>query len=223
MATATHPDTTTVVIAEDHPMFRDALRSTFDKDPAFMVVAVAHDGVELQRLWAEHRPTLAVTDLSMGGVGGIDAAKAICGEHPDARIVALSAHTDPQMVTAAVEAGMCGYLSKSLPAHEMLRHLRSAAGGGVAFDDWSTNVLVENTRNPQETNPCGLTERHVAVMRGIADGLSRDEIAAELCISVSSVKDATGELYRKLGVCNAASAVRRSIELGVITAKRVNL
>lgn len=211
-AADTAPDTTTVVLAEDHALFADALAQTLRSSGRFEILECVTDGNALVRAWQHHRPDLVVTDLSMRPVGGIEATKAIRALDPNARVCIVSAFEEQYLVKDAVAAGAIGFVSKCAPGGELLAHLVDAADGRHAFDANATQVLVNATRGNDEV----LSPRQLEVLNLRAKGLTNAEIGEQLFISVATVKTHLAGIYQRFGVSGSNAAIRKAIELGLI-------
>lgn len=203
---------TTVVLAEDHALYAEALAQTLVASGRFEILETVSSGDALVAAWQRHRPDLVVSDLSMKPVGGLEAARAIRALDPRARVCIVSAFEDRHLVRDAVAAGVVGFVSKCAPGPELVWYVTAAAEGRHAFDQGATEALVSAARGSDE----GLSARQLEVLRLRAAGLSNAEIAEQLYISVATVKTHVAEVLRKLRVQNTPAAVRAAIEQGLI-------
>jgi DNA-binding NarL/FixJ family response regulator len=207
-----------VVLAEDHELFAQALKRSLESSGGFVVREVVSSGDTLVDAFRRWRPDLVVTDLSMEPVGGVEAVAAIMSLDASAKVVVLSAFGDRHLVAEAVQAGAVGYLSKTSTGAALVRYLGAAARGEPAFDAAATKVLVANTRGPSDTY--GLSVRQIEALELVSRGLTYREIADEMVVGTATVKTHLTEAYTKLGVSGSNAAVRRAIELGVLRTDR---
>lgn len=207
-------DVVTVLLAEDHSMTKQGLEHTLDRTPDLERVGSASDGTELVRMYKRHRPMVVVTDLSMLPMNGIDATREIREFDPEAQILVLSAYSDRNLITEAVEAGAVGYVVKTAAPQEILAAIRGVAAGRPVFDSHATQALLDNTRNRPVDH--GLSERNIEVLRLMNEGLTRKEIAGRMFVSVGTVKSHLTLISTKLGASGRIAMLRRARELGLI-------
>ena len=176
-----------ILFADDHAIVRDGLRSLFKSDPGFMIVGEAADGAEAVRLVEENRPDVAVLDISMPNVNGIEATGIIKERFPETKILILTIHESEEYIQELILAGADGYVLKNAEKKEIFDGVRAVAAGSTFF---SSNVskalldgLVRSTRNRvpfQISNEEKLTNRETEVLRLIAEGLTSKQIAEKL-------------------------------------------
>lgn len=211
-------DKVRVLIAEDHPMMREAIVARLNLDGGIDVVGEASDGRELIDLYEEHRPDVVLVDLQMPGLNGIEATKAIKERDPDAKIVILSASSDRAAVSVALAAGASGYLLKSLEGAQLNSYVHQAALGEAVFDTGSALRVIEGLA--PVTKPASsksLSAREIEVLSGLAEGLTYQEISDKMSISLSSVRTYVKRLFEKLGVSDRSAAVRQAMRAGIIS------
>ncbi len=202
--------TTTIVLADDHPIFRDGLRKTLDDTGEFEVLAAGADAEEAVRLTRAHNPDIAILDLSMPG-GGINATRQIAAmDHPP-RIAILTVSEDSSDVADALEAGATGYILKGVTASALAESLRSiAAGEGFVSPGLASRVLMSIRQSGAP--PAGaeglndLTHREEEILRRVAKGLSNREIAQELTLQEKTVKHYMSSILSKLHARNRVEA-----------------
>ncbi|HEX4494133.1 MAG TPA: response regulator transcription factor [Thermoanaerobaculia bacterium] len=196
---------TRVLLADDHPMMRNGLRKLLEPD--YEVVGEARDGHELLEAAERLQPDLIITDISMPGIDGIEAARRLQAIAPKARVLVLSIHTDPTWVRGAFDAGAYAYLSKASALEEIEIAVREVLKGRFYVSPEVTRGLVgtmqESPAERRESRPVlsgeGLTPRELDVVRLVGKGLGNKEIARELGVSVTTVRTHLSRVYDKLG------------------------
>ncbi len=196
------PGATTILIADDHPLFRMGLAHAL-RARGFDVVAEAENGRHAVELARTHLPALAVLDVRMPEMDGIDACRALRGLPSPPCVVMLTTFDEPAVVAAAREAGAAAYLSKETDPRRLAETLSRIAADPAG--NWMPRVEVPE-----------LTAREREVLALLADGLTNREIAARLGIGAETVKDHVGSLYRKFEVRDRVSAVREAERLGFV-------
>jgi DNA-binding NarL/FixJ family response regulator len=209
---------TRLLLADDHDMVREALRRVIDGRNDMTVVAEARDGREAVALTKEHRPDVAVMDLSMPGLSGEEATRQIVESCPETRVLALSMHDDWGRVRAALQGGALGYVVKSAGFHELVDAIHAiAAGHGYLSPAVAHHVVDAVGDREQQRNPlASLTEREREVLVLIAEGLSSKEIAFRLGHSPKTTEAHRASLMRKLGVHKTSALVRIAIRDGLV-------
>ncbi|MBW3589912.1 MAG: response regulator transcription factor [Actinobacteria bacterium] len=207
-----------VLIAEDHPMMREAIVARLLLDGNITVVGEASDGNELLDLYDEHRPDVVLVDVQMPGLSGVEATKVIKEKDPEARIIILSASSDRAAISSALSAGASGYLLKSVDGAQLNAYVHQAAEGRAVFDAGSAMKVIEGLQ-PATSRISGasLSTREVEVLSALAEGLTYQEIADNMSISMSSVRTYVKRLFDKLGVSDRAAAVRQGMRAGIIS------
>ena len=205
-----------VVVIDDHPIFRNALRELLTEH-GIPVVGEAAEGEQGVVLVEELAPDLAVMDISMPGISGIEATRRIRATCPATRVLVLTVSPDPETVTEAVAAGACGYLLKDAEPADIVMGIRFASAGGSLLSAPVAAGLLERVSAPSEPAipdevRTRLSERELEVLRLLAEGKENAEIAEELVISPQTVKNHVSSLLAKLEVENrlqaAVAAVR---------------
>ena len=206
-----------VLIADDHPVFRDGLATLLEPHPDIEVVARAADGAEAVALAAEHRPDVVVMDIQMPELDGIEATRRITARHPETRVVMLTMNEDDDTVLSAIRAGASGYLLKGSGAEEVLGAIKAAYAGGMIFGaSLASRVAGLFTgRAPSADQPFPeLTERERSVLELLAAGKSNDAIARELFVSNKTARNAVSSIYAKLHAGGRAEAIIKAREAG---------
>jgi len=212
--------TTTVVIADDHPLVREGLRAVFAGAADIELVAQAADGAEAVAAVREHRPDVVLMDLDMPGLGGLAATTTITAEAPDTAVLVLTMFDDDETVFAAVAAGAVGYLLKGSDGDDILNAVRAAASGQAVFGPaLATRLRAWFRREPvppsaEEAFP-ELTARERDILDGIAAGLTNAEIADRLHLSAKTVANHVSTILTKLQVTQRGQAIVRAREAGL--------
>lgn len=197
-----------VVVADDHPIFREGLARSLELDDSFEVVGLAESAEEAVDLCRRHAPDVALLDLSMPG-GGIAAARAIAAMDPAPRIAMLTVSEDENDVTEAMAAGAIGYVLKGVSAIELRRVLRRVAAGEAHITPALAAQVLTMMQRPAEPAHRALEElslRETDILKGVARGLSNKEIARELGIQEKTVKHYMTAILAKLQVRNRVEA-----------------
>jgi DNA-binding NarL/FixJ family response regulator len=206
-----------VMIADDHPVFRDGLASLLDPLPAIDVVARAADGAEAVALAAEHHPDVVVMDVQMPEVNGIEATRRIVAEHPEVGILVLTMGEDDGTVLSALRAGARGYLRKGAEQDEIVQAIRTVHGGGVVFGASLAARIAEilaPASRPERPFP-ELTERETEVLDRIAAGRNNGQIAAELYLSPKTIRNNVSSILAKLQATDRAEDIIRARDAGL--------
>ncbi|MGD9531317.1 response regulator [Pseudonocardia sp.] len=205
-----------VVIADDHPFFRDGVSRGLVRSGLVEVVAEAADGHEALAAIRAERPAVALVDYQMSGVDGVGVVHAVVRDGLPTRVLLLSAFTDSAIVYQALQEGAAGYLSKEARRGEIVQAvLEVARGGTVVPAELAAGLAGEIRRRAEQAGPV-LSERERQVLAAFARGLSIPQVAAELVIGVSTVKTHTQRLYEKLGVGDRAAAVAEAMRRGLL-------
>jgi DNA-binding NarL/FixJ family response regulator len=209
--------TTGIVLADDHGLVRSGIRALVEQIPGVTVVGEAGDGPEALRLVAELRPELALVNISMPGLNGIELARRISEQHPRTRVIMLSLHAEPEYVRRAFAVGAAGYVVKTAARDELDLAIRAVARGGVWLDPSISKAVVDAlVRGEGPPQPFELlTPRQREVLQLVAEGHSSKQIADSLGLSVKTVETHRALLMRRLGVDSVAGLVRAAIRLGI--------
>ena len=201
-----------VLVAEDHETVRQGLRMLIDAEPDMEVIGEAGDGrTALARVDAL-RPGVAVLDIAMPQMNGLQAAREIRRRSPETAVVALTRYADPAYVQALLEAGARGYVLKQSASRELLKAIRAAARGEQYLD--SRLAAPMRTAPGQGGRSPGITERETEVLRLVARGHSNKEIAASLGVSVKTVEVHKANAMRKLGLQGRIDVVKYGVLQG---------
>jgi len=199
-----------VVLADDHRLLLQAIRGVLEKQ--FEVVAVATSGDEMLRAIAAHDVDVAVADIFMPGMNGMEAARAALELQPDLRLIFLTMHEDPTLAAEAFRIGACGYVLKSNTANELVQAIREAAAGGRFL---SASIAGGDLRKLDRFPPSpvtSLTPREREVVRLIAAGDTMPEVASRLGITPRTVAFHKYRAMEKLGAVNTAELIKLALD-----------
>jgi two-component system nitrate/nitrite response regulator NarL len=203
-------------VADDHPLYREAVVRAIRARPEFELIGQAQDGREALGAIREDAPDVAVLDVEMPSMGGVDVVRAVNRDALGTRIVLLSAHLESDTVYAAVQAGVRAYLSKAWPAERICDALLAVARGDVILPGEVQAGLAAAIRNNAAGAQIHLTPRERDVLAGLVRGQSAPTIATDLHVSTATVKTHLKTLYEKLGVSDRAAAVAEGMRRGLI-------
>ena len=197
-----------VLIADDHKIVRDGLKGILASTADIECAAEAAGGDEALALVKANDYDVALIDMSMPGLSGIDLVKRLRAEKPRLRLLVLSMHGEDPYAARALKAGAAGYLNKDSAAEQLLSVLHKVAGGGVHLGEAATASLVAGERNAHRA----LSDREFEVLRHLVDGKSPTEIAAQLHLSVKTVSTHKTRILDKLELRSTADLVRYALE-----------
>jgi DNA-binding NarL/FixJ family response regulator len=204
-----------LLIADDHPVFRQGLRAMLDSNDQFEVIGEAADGDEAIARTLELKPDVVLMDLRMPGLNGIDATRKILETRPDCRVLVLTMFEDDDSVFAAMRAGARGYLLKGSEQEEVLRAIRSVASGEAIFGPAIASRLIAYFSSANATAFPELTDREREVLELIAQGKNNQAIANELVLSLKTVRNHVSNVFNKLQVTDRAGAIVKAREAGM--------
>jgi len=199
-----------ILVADDHPLFRDGIAALLGSQPDMTMVAQAANGREAIQRYREHRPDLALMDLQMPEKNGIEALVEIRREFPDARIIVLTTYVGDVQVLRALEMGARAYLLKNLLHKELLETIRAVHAGKRALAPEASFELAEHATDDT------LTPGEVAVLRLIAAGNANKQIAAQLSLTEETVKGRVKNILSKLNASDRTHAAMIGLKRGII-------
>ena len=200
-----------VLLADDHTVVRESVAAALRNSGECQIVAETADGISTIAAAHEVQPDVAVVDISMPRLNGMEVVRRLTNELPRTRVLVLTMHEEEEYVLQVVRAGASGYLVKHAATSELLNAIRTVAGGGVYFGPYATRVLAEQLQQPQKAtaDPYGaLSPREREVLHLVVDGHTIKEIAQRLEISTKTAENHRGRVLAKLGVRNSAELVR---------------
>lgn len=215
---------TRILLADDHAVLRAGLRLLLNSQADLEVVGEAASGIEVIALAEALQPDLILLDLSMPGLGGLDALPVLRHRAPNTRVLILTMHDDPQYLRQALKSGAAGYVLKKAADTELLSAVQAVLRGEVYVHPSMTRVLLEDllpqTYAGNESDLWDtLSEREQEVLRQVALGYTGTEIADKLSLSVKTVETYRARGMEKLGLINRAALVRFALRKGLISAE----
>jgi len=204
-----------VVLADDHVLVRQGIKSLLERE-GMQVLAEASDGQEAVRQVEKLNPDVAIMDIGMPLLNGMDAARALGRSAPKTKPVLLTQHDEDQYVSEALEAGVKGYVLKSQVANDLVLAIRQVLRGDVYLSPGIASAVMAayRTKSDRPANP--LTTRERQVLQLIAEGKSTKEIAAILGVSVKTAESHRSRLMQKLDIHETASLVRYAVKRGLV-------
>jgi two-component system, NarL family, response regulator NreC len=205
---------TRIVLADDHALVRQGLRALLERE-GFLVVGEAADGQEAIRLVSSTRADIAIFDISMPQLNGLDAARQL-QKSSQTKIILLTRHDEDPYITEALRAGARGYVLKTQAATDLVQAIHQVLRGGVYLSPGISRTVVEAYLSKSEPAVDPLTDRERQVLQMIGEGNSTKDVARVLGISVKTAESHRARLMRKLDIHETASLVRYAIRRGLI-------
>ena len=206
-----------ILIADDHVLVRQGVRALLEQ-AEMVVVGEAADGPEALRLAHTHAPAVALLDIAMPHLNGVETARRLRETVPQTKSILLTMHTDEPYVLAALQAGVVGYVVKTQAAADLVQAIHTVVQGAIYLSPWVTTAVVQayvrGTPLPRDL----LTARECEVVQRIAEGQTTKEIAADLGLGVKTVESHRINLMRKLDIHETATLVRYAIRRGLTAA-----
>ncbi|MGE5579489.1 MAG: response regulator [Bacillota bacterium] len=217
-------DNISVLIVDDHPLFRQGVRLFLESQAGIDVAGEAGDGTAATAFLEKSPVACVLLDLQMPGKSGIEVARNIKDRWPDTRILVLTSFNSWDMIYPALKAGASGYILKDAPPPELLAAIRAVAAGGRYLDEEVASRLLSGLTEPSEKDPAAqdaglagtLTPRELEVLREIAQGLDNKEIAAKLFLSEKTVKTHVASILQKLDVKSRTQAALYALQRGLV-------
>lgn len=207
-----------ILLADDHALFRQGLKSLLEAEGDFKVIGEAKDGREALRHALEAKPDVILMDIQMPGLDGVQATQEILKEWPQAKVIILTMYRQDAYVFEAVKAGARGYLLKDTDAKELVDAIRRVVAGEVLLDAELAGRIIQDFKAKREKAPgphAELSEREVQILRLLAQGYTNLEIAAKLSLSEKTVRNRLSEIFQKLHLNNRTQAALYAIREGL--------
>ncbi|WP_329031758.1 response regulator transcription factor [Streptomyces sp. NBC_01725] len=219
-APAFEPVPTRILLADDHALVRRGVRLILDGEPDLTVVAEAGDGAEAIEMAREHRPDLAILDIAMPRMTGLQAAREVSRLLPDTRILILTMYDNEQYFFEALKSGASGYVLKSVADRDLLEACRAAMRDEPFLYPGAVTALIRNyldrVRRGESIPEKAVTVREEEILKLVAEGHSSKEIAEMLVISAKTVERHRANLLQKLGLKDRVELTRYAIRAGLI-------
>ncbi len=208
-----------VVIADDHQIVRQGLRTLLEREPDLQVVAEAEDGRETVRLVREMNPEVVIMDVAMPDLNGIEAARQISAEYPQTKVIALSMYADKRFVVNMLKAGAAGYLLKDCAFEELVRAIRAVLINKTYLSAAVTDIVVKDYltgASPLEASVFSLlSPREREVLQLMSEGRSTSKIADSLHVSIKTVETHRQQVMHKLNIHSVAELTKYAIREGL--------
>jgi two-component system response regulator NreC len=210
-----------VIIAEDHAILRDGLRSLLSSEPDFEVVDEVENGIQAVRSVSKNQPDLVIMDLSMPKMNGIEAVQEIRSSDPGVKILILTVYNTDEHVLAALKAGANGYVLKEAKHSEFMMAIRHVLDGKYYLSPGVSELIISGYLEGQNSTKTSstwdtLTKREREILKLIAEGHKNREVADTLCISVKTVEKHRANLMRKLNLHNAVELTVFAVKKGLV-------
>ncbi len=212
-----------ILIIDDHPLFREGLKTIVERDNRFKVVGEAGNGKQGLRMAKQLKPDLAVVDISLPDINGVQVTNEMRDSLPDTRIMIVSMHSKIDYIAEAFQAGATGYVAKDSASDRLIQGIEAVLKGDYFLDSSVSHQVVEKlmkfpVKDAKITDADygSLTPREQEVMRLLAEGSAPKEIADKLCISPKTVENHRANIMKKLDIHSTMELVRYAARLGLI-------
>ena len=208
-----------IIVADDHKIVRQGLRTLLAAEPDMEVVAEADNGRATLRLVQELKPQVVIMDISMPGLNGIEATRQILFESPEVKVVALSMHSDSLFVLNMLKAGASGYLLKDCALEELVKAIRTVVAQKTYLSPGVSDIVIKDFVSSWSATSSSafavLTAREREVLQLMAEGKSTTQIADSLCVSAKTVEAHRKQIMDKLGIHSVAELTKYAIRQGL--------
>jgi DNA-binding NarL/FixJ family response regulator len=207
---------TTIVLVDDHAVVRAGVRRLLEQEPLFEVIGEAESGEKAYQIFGELKPDVMVMDLSMPGMGGLEAIRRILMRYEKAKILVLSMHEDLSFANQALKLGAKGYLTKNTLADDLVKSIETVTQGDVFLSDEVAKKMAMQSISGNQDPVHDLSAREFEIFRLLAEGLDIDAIASTLNISSKTVSNYQTMIKQKLDINTPIELIRYAIKVGVI-------
>jgi two-component system, NarL family, response regulator NreC len=204
-----------ILLADDHAVVREGLRVLLERE-GFAFAGEASDGREAIQLCEQHKPDIAVLDLAMPLLNGIDAAREIIKVNPKIKVILLTMHTEDHLVLESLRAGVTGYVLKTRASNELVQAIRAVSKGEMFLTQSISRTIVQAFLNKDEMQDRFLSDRERQVLQLVAEGKTTKELAIILGISAKTAESHRSNIMDKLDIHDVAGLVRYAIRTGII-------
>ena len=209
-----------VLIADDHTILRDGIRSLLEDEPDMQVIGEAEDGIAAVKMACQLEPDVVLMDIAMPLLNGLEATRQIKRSAPQIRVLVLTMHENEEYIRQVLASGAMGYILKDAAARDLLGAIRSVHRGEAVLSPAITRLVIENYLRwgdlQKEDNPHGLSPREREVLQLIAEGYSTRQIAEILCISIKTVQAHRTNLMSKLDLHDRGDLIKYAIQRKII-------
>jgi two-component system, NarL family, response regulator len=199
-----------LLIIDDHSLFREGLARMLDSETGFSVVAQSDGGENAEDLWDRHRPDVTLIDISMPGIGGIESVKRIKSRHVAAKLLMLTSSDERSDIIGALDAGADGYVTKTIRYTDLLMAIKEVHGGGQPIGESIARILAERAKK------CPLSAREHEVLVLLKEGYTLSQIGKELSVTERTIRSHVAFIKAKLGAANTAQAVAEAFKQGIL-------
>lgn len=211
-----------VILADDHVLFREGTRNLIEQEDDIEVVGEASDGEEAVKLVNELQPNVALMDIAMPRMNGIEATKQIKALHPATAVLILTAYDNDQYIIALLEAGAAGYLLKNVSGKELINAIRAVYAGESVLHPVIARKVFSRFAPPKNAagNPDqrqSLSEREIEILKLAAGGMSNQDIANKLFLSRRTIQSHLSNIFHKMDVGSRTEAILQALRIGLLT------
>ena len=207
---------TTIVLVDDHAVVRAGVRRLLEQEPLFEVIGEAESGEKAYQIFGELKPDVIVMDLSMPGMGGLEAIRRILMRYEKAKILVLSMHEDLSFASQALKLGVKGYLAKNTLADDLVKSIETLTQGDIFLSDEIAKKIAMQSISGHQDPIHELSAREFEIFRLLAEGLDIDAIASTLNISSKTVSNYQTMIKQKLDINSPVELIRYAIKTGII-------
>lgn len=215
-----------VLLADDHNIVRDGLKTLIEKEAGVEVIAEAENGRKAVHLAQELRPDVVIMDVTMPDMGGIEATREIMEQTPGVRVIGLSMHSDRRCVWGMLEAGACGYLLKDCAFEELATAIQNVAVGNTYLSPRIAELVVQGyldkTPGPSHGLCSILTPRQRGVLQLLAEGMAAKEIASHLNVCIKTIETHRRNIMERLNVRSIAELTKYAVREGLVSLEGVS-
>jgi two-component system response regulator NreC len=208
-----------ILLADDHKIVRDGLRTLIESEPDMKVIAEAKNGREAVKLTKNAVPDIVIMDITMPDINGMDATRAILEDAPTAKVIALSMHSDKRFVLGMLDAGASGFLMKDSAFDELARAIRAVVANQVYLSPKIAEIVVRRYINESASDErsafTDLTMREREILQLLSEGFSAKKIASHLNLSVKTIETHRSNIQNKLGINSMSELVKYALREGL--------
>lgn len=205
-----------ILIADDHAVVRTGLRTLLEQQGTFRIVAEASNGEEAVEMAKEHQPDIAILDIRMPGISGIDACRQIVDSVENCRVIMLTSYAEDELLFAAIQAGASGYVLKRIGDNELVHAVERVSRGEGMLDPAMTATVFSEMRKANEAQQAAafseLTSQELAVLGLVAEGMTNRQIAMKLFLGEGTVRNYVSSVLAKISVANRAEAAAYAVK-----------
>ena len=205
-----------IILVDDHAVVRTGFRLLLENDPGILVIAELESGEQANQQARELNPDVIIMDLSMPGMGGLEAIRRIKAKNPEIKVLVFTMHDNVSFVEHAMEAGASGYITKNNAPNVLIQAVHQIADGEVYIEPTLKNEMNVQHKLGKGSTLSGLSHREFQIFCLFAEGLNANDIATDLSLSVKTVANYQTQIKEKLGVTSTADLIKLAISNGII-------